>query len=282
MTDTETIRQAVREVRHEGYKAAFAHSLVDAVVVALAVNLVAGPVLGVTVPGPWPDDAVLAVAGLAGLLAFATEFGLRARQYSVERFEAENPVVADALRTARDATAADTDSVMAQRLYADVTDRLGDTSTTGFVNARVLAASVLAVLVLSGATLGLASVGVDISLDGSGDDATNGPTTGTTSSPNSTDGGGGQPSRAQLQDGGQVLGDPKDVDSGTEDILANVSTSGGGESGEDTTQYENSGLSADDTSVSAQEAGFDDSETVEDADLVREYNVRLNEDDSDD
>lgn len=280
MTDTETIRQAVREIRHEGYKAAFVHSLVDAVVVALAVNLVAGPILGVTVPGPWPDDGVLAVAGLVGLLAFAAEFGLRARQYTVERFEAENPIVADALRTARDATAADTDSVMARRLYADVTDRLGDTSATGFVNARLLVASVLAVLVLSGATLGVASVGVDISLDGSGSDSTAGPATGTTSTSNGTDGG-GQPSQSQLQDGDAVLGDPKDVDGGTEDVLANVSTSGGGESGDDTARYENSGLSADDTAVSAQEAGFDDAETVEDADLVREYNVRLNEDDSD-
>jgi len=280
VTDTETIRQAVREIRHEGYKAAFVHSLVDAVVVALAVNLVAGPILGVTVPGPWPDDGVLAVAGLVGPLAFAAEFGLRARQYTVERFEAENPIVADALRTARDATAADTDSVMARRLYADVTDRLGDTSATGFVNARLLVASVLAVLVLSGATLGVASVGVDISLDGSGSDSTAGPATGTTSTSNGTDGG-GQPSQSQLQDGDAVLGDPKDVDGGTEDVLANVSTSGGGESGDDTARYENSGLSADDTAVSAQEAGFDDAETVEDADLVREYNVRLNEDDSD-
>jgi len=275
MTDRrDAIREALREIRREGYKAAALHAVVDAVAVFLLVNL-GVLVSAVPLPAAGPLDGSTVLAAGVGLLVGVVEFRLRAHFYTVEGFEDVNPAVKDALRTARDAAAAENRSPMAQRLYDDVVTRLRDTSAAGFVDARWLGGSVLVVLLVSVLTVHVAVAGVTLAPGG-------GPTT------NGTDGGGTGPvgvtdnGDSRLRDGDDVLGDPKDVDRGTDDLAANVSAGRGGEEGDETHSYDDSGFSVDDDPVAAQRAGFDAERNLDDADLVREYNLRLNARDSDD
>lgn len=273
LSDRETVRQAVREIRREGYKAALLHATVEATVAVLIVNLIVGRLVPVTLPGPLSSDGQLAVAITVGLSVFAIAGGLRVRRYTVERFEATNPVVADALRTARDSTRDGTDSPMARRLYADVADRLQEASASGFVDTRLLGSGIVAVLVLSGATLGAAVTGFEAT-----------PSTPEPTTDGSVSGGDGSPDTDYdgLQNGTEVLGDPKEVDRGTEDLLANATAVAGGGTGDERSQYEDTGYESTDPTVSASQAGFDDDEQVENVDLLREYTLRLNQRDTDD
>lgn len=274
----DTIERALEEIRREGYKAAGLHAVVDATAVFLLVNLV---VLVVAIPlppaGPFDGSTVLA-AGL-GVLAFAVEFRLRVMFYTVEHFEAVNPDVRDALRTARDAVAADDDSPMARRLYDDVLTRLKRTSAAGLVDTRWLGGSVVVVLLVSVLTIQAAVAGITIApLSNPGGNAATG---------GSTTPGGGQVSKtdngnSKLQDGDAVLGDPKDLTRGSDELQANISAGQGGEQGTSEHSYDDSGFSTQDDPVAAQRAGFDAQQRVDDADLVREYNLRLNARDSND
>lgn len=273
---SETITQAVREIRREGYKAALLHATVDAIAVFLLANL-GVRLLGVSLPAVGPVDGSLLVAGCVGLGALGLDGWVRARQYTLERFEADNPVVADALRTARDSAAVEADSPMAERLYEEVLDRLDRTSATGFVDARWLAGSILVVMLVSGLTVQVAVAGVSFAPTVEQNVAENGSSGG---------GSGGGPvggtdnGDSELQDGDSVLGEPKDVANGTDDLRANITGARGGEEGDQERAYDDSGLSAGDDAVTAQQAGFDAERNLGDADLVREYNLRLQASDS--
>ena len=272
--DIGRIEAAVREIRREGYKAAALHAVVDGVAAFLLVEL-AGIVAPVEPPAVGPVTVATVAAAVVGLAVVVGEFWVRTRFYTVERFEADNPNVAGALRTARDAAAGGNDSPMARRLYEDVTDRLSETSSLGFVQVPWLAASILLVFLFGFAVVNAAAVGFVIG--GAGENATDGSTPF-----------GGDPNAAtdnetaELRDGSDVLGRVKPVNSGDEEIGANVSGASGGQQGDDTdNDYGNRGLPDDSDGIGAERAGFSEGDEVDDADLIREYNLRLQARDDD-
>lgn len=260
-TPRETMEAALGAVRREGLKAALVYAILDATAVFLAANLA----LTVLAP-PWvPFPA--AIAGGVGVAAFAAELWLRTRRSLVERFEAVNPEVAGPLRTARDATADGADTRMAARLYEEVIDRLRDTSGVALVDARRVAATGLVVVLLSLATLqvtvvGLSAFGPD-DADPSVDDEP---------------GGALAPEGTSLRDGSEVLGDPDSVDRGDDNRTAQVEADEGSGPVDTDRSFPSEGGADGDFDVESRQAGFDDPERIEDAELVREYNLRIRED----
>ncbi|MEF8852479.1 MAG: hypothetical protein V5A44_09405 [Haloarculaceae archaeon] len=278
------IERALREVRRECWKAATLHAAVEAAVVFLAANLVLGVVEPSWLPARYPlpasvndrlADALggvgqLAVPGSATLaaalavLAFGVGVGVRVRRPLVEQFEAANPPVREALRTARDAVDSDADSAMARRLYGDVLDRLAKTSGLALVDGRRVAVTVLVAALLSVATVQVAVADPALfdPADDAGEDGPAEPETNYTG----------------LLDGDRVLGDSEAVEAGDEELNASVESTGGGQDvGEDQQFPANAGpaTGASGDGVDSQQAGFAAPERVEDAELVREYNRRI-------
>ncbi len=264
------IERAVRAIRREGYKAAALHAVVDAVAVFVVVNLLTR-VVAVPLPAVGPvRGGTVAAVGVA-LLAGGIEFGLRVRHYTVERFEAANPVVADALRTARDAATDGTETPMARRLYREVADRLAETSAGGFLHTRWLSVSAVVIVLASALTVQAAVVGVTFA-----------PTTNTTDDRRGSGSFGGTDNGvSELQNPDDVLGERKEAAGGREELAVNVSQSSGGGAGEQIDSYDDSGLSASGDAVAARQAGFAAERNLEDADLVREYNLRVQRDTDD-
>ncbi|MFB6302295.1 MAG: hypothetical protein ABEH78_05480 [Haloferacaceae archaeon] len=281
------MRRAVRAVRREGRKAAAIGAAVDAVAVLLAVNLVfeaarsalpdalVAPVplpvpssVPATIPLPATVDASALVAVGVGGAAAAVAYWLRIRRPAVERFEAINPPVAEALRTARDALDADRDGPMADRLYESVLDRLGECSSLGLLGIRRLAITVAVISLLGAANVGITVVDLGVGFGGPGgtpDAANGGP-------------GAGSDDYSGLQDPDEVLGEPEDVSAGDEALNASVPTRGSGNGSGSTESYSTGGF-AGGTDVESQQAGFAERERLEDAELIREYNLRIREDD---
>ncbi|MEF8841392.1 MAG: hypothetical protein V5A62_07155 [Haloarculaceae archaeon] len=260
----ERVERAVSRVRREGQKAAAVHAIVDAAAITLAVNLGLS-VLGLPLPGP--EYARQAVAVGVGLLVGVVEFVARVRVPLVERFEAVNPEVREALRTARDAARAGSETRVAGRLYEDVLAGLRQASSADLVSTRRVAGTVLLVIVLSAVTVQASVVGLDL-----------------TNSPEDVDTGGEDRSDRDyggLEDGDEILGEETDVDEGSDDLDAVVGGSAGGEGGGESQDrsYDSGGFSAS-GSYDAQQSGFAPSEEVENADIIREYNVRIREDDT--
>ncbi|AQL42150.1 hypothetical protein BV210_05235 [Halorientalis sp. IM1011] len=267
--ERETIERAVQAIRREGQKAAALHAVVDATAVFLVANLLTR-VFAVPLPAVGPvRGGTVAAVGVA-LLAGAVEFALRVRYYTVERFEAANPVVADALRTARDAARSGAETPMARRLYRTVTDRLEATSAGGFLHTRWLSVSAVVVVLASALTVQAAVAGVTFA-----------PTTNTTDTEGSESFGGEDNGVSELQNPDDVLGEPKEPADGREELDVNFSRSSGGGSGDQVDSYEDSGLSSGGDAVAARQAGFAAERNLEDADLVREYNLRVQRDTDD-
>lgn len=287
-TPRERMEAAIGKIRREGWKAATIHAVVDAVAVTLAVDLaltvveppwtpsgveVASTVpgslaatLGVTGPVSIPG-AVLVGTGI-GLVVFVGEFAWYVRQPLVERFEAGNPAVAEALRTARDTVERDADSEMATRLYADVLDRLRGTSSVALVDLRRLTVTVVVVLALSVVSVQAAIYDVTVGADGE-EIETNGDEQASTE-------------YSGLQDANSVLGEPETVTTGDQNQTAKVeSTRGDDEVGDqefpDTGATTGPGGGGADGTIQGQQAGFSQQEEIEDAQLVREYNVQIRE-----
>ena len=261
----ERISRAVRMVRYEGYKAAGIHAVVDAAAVTLAVNL-ALTVLGSPLPGP-PYVRQGVAVGL-GLLVGVGEFVARVRVPLVEQFEAVNPEVREALRTARDAARAGAESRVAGRLYEDVLAGLRQASSSDLVSARRVAGTLLLVLALSVVTIQASVVGIDLTPapDGPGERVDDGQ----------------EREYGGLEDGDDILGEETDVENGSDDISAEIggSGSGGDGSGEAADRSYGSGGFSGSGSYDAQQAGFAPSDDVENADIIREYNVRIRDEDS--
>jgi hypothetical protein len=279
------IRRAIVQIRREGRKVAAIYATVDAALATLLANLAATlfgvPGLPTRLPIP---DAILrglagaglslaeptvssaAVVGVAvGLVVFVAEVTWRLRRPLVEQFEAANPDLREALRTARDAVRDDRHSTMARRLYEGVLADLREASSVGLVDLRRVAATLLLVSLLSVATIQLAVV--DLSVTGLGPSASpGGPDSGT------------QTEYAGLQDGSSILGEPEDVPEGQEQLDAAIDTSGSGRgNGTDAgsaAAYEDSGFD-DSSTVESQRAGFSERERLDDAELIREYNLRI-------
>jgi hypothetical protein len=281
----EQMERALTQIRREGWKAAFIQSVVDAVALFLAVNLL----LAVTAPSWLPEPVTLpadasaqvaevlghtgalAVPGSALLaavvaaLALVAGMGLRIRRPLVERFEAVNPPVAEALRTARDAVEDGANSEMATRLYADVHDRLRETSSIGLVNLRRIALTLVVIAAMSAATTQVAVYEITIG-GGPGDEPVD------TTANESVEFTG-------LRDGSAVLGESEDVSAGDENISAQVESTSGDQKLDDRETFPASGgpSGGETGSVDSQQAGFAQPEQIEDAELIREYNIRIRE-----
>jgi hypothetical protein len=285
-TEARRISRALTQIRREGWKVAVIYAVVDATLATLLVNLgatVAGgvPRLPARLPLPSavlgtlrsvgiqpaePTVSSTAVVGVAvGLIVFAVEVAWRVRRPVVEQFEAANPALRESLRTARDAVRADRHSRMARRLYESVLDDLKRSSSIGLLDFRRIAVTVVLITAVSIATIHLAVV--DITLAGLGD------------TPEAeTPDGGTDSEYTGLQDGSSILGEPEDVPTGEENLDASVDTSGSGSGdgtdAESARAYEDSGFGGPD-SVESQRAGFTEREQLEDAELIREYNLRI-------
>ena len=259
----ERVNVAIRLVRYEGYKAAGIHAVVDAAAVALVINL-ALTVLGLPLPGP--ENTRQAVAVAVGLLAGLVEFVARVRVPLVERFEEVNPEVREALRTARDAARAGAETRVAARLYEDVLAGLREASSSDLVSTRRIAGTVVLVMVLSAVTVQASVVGIDLTDSPVDEDVPE--------DERENEYGG-------LEDGDDILGEETDVGNGSDDLDAVVGGSGGGgDSGESTDRTYNSGGFSATGSYDAQQSGFAPSDEVENADIIREYSVRIRDEDS--
>jgi len=266
----ERMADALAEIRREGWKAAFVPALVEAVAALLLVNLAVALVEPGWLPARIALSAGVGVPGsvvpavVVGLVALVVGTWLRVRRPLVEQFEAANPSVAEALRTARDATADATDTRMARRLYASVLDQLRETSSLGLIDLRRVGATLAVVVVVSLATVQVAVF--DVTLAG-GQAGTDGPTT--VEDANFTG----------LEDSDQVLGDRENVSAGDENLTARVDSTGGDRDVENGEQFPSSpGTGAgSDGGTDSQQAGFAPAEEIEDAELVRKYNSRIRE-----
>jgi hypothetical protein len=289
------IRRALTQIRREGWKMAIIYAVVDATLATLLTNLVAtaagipglparlslpGVVLSaLRDPGVAPADPTVAsgvVVGLAaGIVVLVVEVAWRVRRPLIEQFEAANPDLREALRTARDAVERGESgrSPMALRLYENVLDDLRAASSVGLLDLRRIALTVVLVAAVSIATIQLAVV--DISLAGGG-------------TPEAEPDGGTDTEYTGLEDGSSILGEPEDVPEGEENLDASIDTEGSGSGDTDAdadvesaAAYDESGFD-DSGTVESQRAGFSQRERLEDADLIREYNLRIREDDDDD
>lgn len=283
---------ALDEIRREGKKAAFVYAVVDAVLIFLLVNLLltvlspvelptqlsvpaavtdpVGTAVGRSVSGlSFPTGAVVGIVG--GACWFLGEYLYRVRQPLVEQFEAANANVTDALRTARDAVEDGAETRMAARLYEDVLDGLKQSSSVALVDSRRLLGTLVVVILLSLATVQVAVVDIGL-LDRDPVE---------TESPND------RPSNYEgLEDGDAILGDSEDVQAGDENLTAEIDSTGGDEEVDRSQSFPSSpdtgGPGSGSGTVDSQQAGFAGQEDVEDADLIREYNLRIREQDTDD
>ncbi|ACV47487.1 MULTISPECIES: DUF7502 family protein [Halomicrobium] len=287
----ERMAAAIAEVRYEGKKAAFVYAVVDAVLVALLANVVltalspAGLPTRVSVPAAMtepigaavgrsipalslPAGAVVGIALGGGWLL--GEYLYRVRQPLVEQFEAANANVTDALRTARDAVEDGAETRMAARLYEDVLAGLKQSSSTALVDSRRLAGTLVVVLLVSLATVQVAVVDVSL-LDRDPVE--------TESTDDGPDEYGG------LEDGDAILGDSEDVQAGEENLTAEIDSTGGDQEVDRSQEFPSSdtdGPGSASGTVDSRQAGFAGQEEIEDAALVREYNLRIRERDADD
>ena len=289
---TERMATALAEIRREAWKAAVTAAAVEAAAIFLAANLVLAAVDPSWLPAGLPvppsvtepvgsavgrDFEAAAVPGTAtvaaavGALGFAVAVWLRVRHPLVEQFEAVNPAVAEKLRTARDAVAADADSRMARRLYDEVLADLRDSSAVGLLNVGRLGAVAVVIAALSLATVQVAVV--DLALFDR-------------AQPVADDAGDEPENYTGLLDGDRVLGDREEVSVGDDNRTAEIESAGGGRDVEEDRTFPDREVSGagegSSAGVDSQQAEFAAPEQVEDADLVREYNRRIRDGDATD
>lgn len=292
VAEIEPIQAALRQVRREAFKAGLVYALVDAAVVGMLVTLVLTGVdvaavpktISIAVPKPVSDvlttllgtpEGRVVVSGAAvvgigvAILNTVAELLYLRRVDPIRWFERANPETAEALRTARDTVADDDDGLMARRLYGDVLDRLRSASGARLLDRRrLLIPIVLLILVSIGATqtavIGFTIDLPDISTDGSR--PPDQPVPGDGQGPIGEDPGGLAPGR-------DVLGEPTDPPRGEvpDDVVIDPGTGGS----DVDRPYETGGFPSGAVDVEAEQAGFAPIEDVEDANLVREYLLRI-------
>lgn len=285
-TETRRMQRAIREIRREGWKVAVIYATLDAALVTLVSNLVVAVARPAVVPArvPLPGAVVDGLArvggvtlaepavgggvvvGLAlGVVVFGLEVALRVRRPLVEQFESVNPRLHESLRTARDAVADGRRTRMARRLYEEVLAELRESSSLGLLDLRRLTATVLVIALVSLASIQVAVL--DLSLGGG-------------AGPDEAAPDGGEPAEyGGLQDPSSILGDPEDVPAGQENLDAIIDTAGSGGQGggvDSAAAYDDSGFVGPEA-VEGQRAGFAEGEQLEDAELIREYNLRIRE-----
>lgn len=288
----EELLAAVSEIDREARKAAFLQAALDAMLVFVALRLAlrltppgggSGALVSVPLPGGLagalggvgvvlPDPVTVSAAGaataLTGVAWFVADALLRYDRLGVERFEADNPVVEEALRTARDTAEVDADNPVATELYRDVLGRLGDTSSRAFLRRRQLVAVVAGIALVSAATVGVAGLG--LSPIGTGGDADVGAVGGAGGG-----GGGGAGGESSGSGGGaDLLGEEGEVERGTDDRSLQLRGEGEGGAGGGG-DYSGGSFDADPGSVEASRAEFSEEERPEEAELVRAYTERI-------
>ncbi|MFB6106612.1 MAG: hypothetical protein ABEJ70_06535 [Halobacteriaceae archaeon] len=293
-TDTtpgrEEVAAAIREVRREGQKVAAIYAAVDGTAAALAAGVVVGVVTGadrVGVPPPGvaaalgvPVRSVTVATVAAVVVGLAVGLGEAAwllHRPLVRRFEAANPDLHEALHTAAELLEDDADTPMARRLYRDVLAQLRDTSTAGMLDGRRLLGTVTAVVALAVASVFLTAGGVHLAAPtGGGPPGANAGGTG--------GGGSGSPVSDDeftgLKDGEGILGEESNVTSGSENLTAEVETSPG--TGSDRRSDRGaygapSGGGAGELPTAEAARGVGLEASGPDADLIREYNLRIRE-----
>lgn len=275
--------EAIRVIRREGWKAAIIATAVDAVAVFLATNLLLSVFQPSWLPSRVPlpataSDPIAAVLGhggtvgipgtvpiaaAIGTLGFVMGMWLRVRRPLVERFEAVNPAVSEALRTARDAVENGAESRMAARLYADVLDRLHETSSFGLLDLRRVGVTLLFIVAMSAATP--IAVVQDLTLGG-------GPAASGAQTANRTI------TFTGLRDGAAVLGNPEGVSAGDENLTAQLESTAGDQPAPRPDTFPDTGGAVgggSGTGVASQQAGFARPAEIEEAELVRKYNVQI-------
>ena len=287
----EGLLAAVSEIDREAKKAAFLQAALDAMLVFVALRLAlqvtslgsgSGALVSVPLPGGLagalggvgivlPDPVPVSAAGAATVLTAASWFVadalLRYDRLGVERFETDNPVVEEALRTARDAAEGDADTPVATELYREVLGRLEDTSSRVFLRRRPLVVAVAGIALVSAATVGVAGLG--LSPIGTGGDADVGAVGG------AGGGGGGAGGESSGSGGGEdLLGEEGDVERGTDDRSVQLRGEGEGQAGGGG-DYSGGSFDADPGSVETSRAEFTDEERPEEAELVRAYTERI-------
>ena len=286
----EGLLAAVSEIDREAKKAAFLQAALDAMLVFVALRLAlqltslgsgSGALVSVPLPGGLagalggvgivlPDPVPVSAAGAATVLTAASWFVadalLRYDRLGVERFETDNPVVEEALRTARDAAEGDADTPVATELYREVLGRLEDTSSRVFLRRRQLVVAVAGIALVSAATVGVAGLGLSL---GTGGDADVGAVGG------AGGGGGGAGGESSGSGGGEdLLGEEGNVERGTDDRSVQLRGEGEGQAGGGG-DYSGGSFDADPGSVEASRAEFSEEERPEEAELVRAYTERI-------
>jgi hypothetical protein len=266
---------AVDEVRREVKKAALVPSVVDAAVVILLANVVLRVLvlpfsdtvpLG-ALPGVGPDVTVHVAVPVSlglGIVVGVAEYTLRMWHTPVDQFERANPSVAESLRTARDSVSADRSTAMSNALYDDVLTKLKSTSSVELLPTRRVFVTLVIALLLSVASIQVAvdDIKVDV-LNGQGDGSN-------TLDPSDRS--------AELQNGSAILGDAENVTAGTQELnatLSSVARNGDGPQSS-AAAYDSSGFS-DSAGVQSQRAGYLDDDTLEEAELIRNYTLKIRE-----
>lgn len=287
----EELLDAVAEIRREAAKAAAVHAALDAMVVFAVLRLslqllsvgdgaepvAAVPVpdavggslrgIGVAVPDPVGVSAASLVVAATAVSWLAADAAFRYERLGVERFEAHNPGVAEALRTARDAAASDVETPVATELYRTVLRRLEETSSRAFLRRRQLVGVVVALALCSAGIVGVAGAGI-APVDG-GDVGAAGGT-----------GGGGTGGGASGSGGSaDLLGEEGTVERGTDNRSVRLRGEG---PDDDSGEYGGGSVAVDSSDVDASPAEFTDEQRPEAADLVRAYTERIREDETDD
>ena len=295
----EELLDAVAEIRREAAKAAAVHAALDAMVVFAVLRLslqllsvgdgaepvAAVPVpdavggslrgIGVAVPDPVGVSAASLVVVATAVSWLAADAAFRYERLGVERFEAHNPGVAEALRTARDAAASDVETPVATELYRTVLRRLEETSSRAFLRRRQLVGVVVALALCSAGIVGVAGAGIS-PVDGGDVGAAGGAGGGT----DGGTGGGGTGGGASGSGGSaDLLGEEGTVERGTDNRSVRLRGEGPDDgSGE----YGGESAAVDSSDVDASPAEFTDEQRPEAADLVRAYTERIREDETDD
>lgn len=267
------VRQAIEAVRREALKAAAIEAVVYATLATLLVNLGLTVVPIVDVDGPVPGRQLL--AAVVGLTVVVARIALARRRPAVERFEAANPEVREALRTARDvaereepdAVAVDRESPVVGALCTDVVERLRATSSRGLVAWRRVTTAMGVVVVIGVLTVGLSVAGAGIDATPTDDDADD-PASDLDAEPDVSDG--------DLRDGESVLGEETAVDPGTRSEEVSVGSSPGGQGDESFPDEGGSATSAG-GGIDTQEAGYAPPAEVDDADLIADYTRALDD-----
>lgn len=291
------VRAALAEVRREEFKAALVYGAVDAAVVGALVGLVgtlvdlgtvagvgetvvdlgavAGPLLG-SQAAALPTVRVSLTTGAtvgASLLVLLAELVYRTRGAPCERFEAATVDIDPALRTARDASETGREEPMAAMLYSQVLADLKRANSADLVRVRRLVSPLLIAVMVALVTVQLAAADFEVTTDV-------GPQPGPGPSGTAD---GGLPEDTTIKDGDAVLGNATNVSSGNETLNTTISAGAAGEDRpRDVTASGGLPSGAGPNDIDARRAGFSEREDVEDAQLIKDYNVAARNEQDDD